>query len=244
MCQDLPGWLLSGALQRIPAHETLVVTHWSVVRDVCRRIRSLLQARPPPGPACHCDVIPQLDPAGGWAGKELSAPSVAPFSKSLCRDASPAQDQIIQSLFLAFCLFFFPPFSLASPAAPHHLQALGDVCASSRGRAGQLSGWCANRDDYLALLHCSAVMMAIYQAVPWWTGPDLDTRVSVLPNSSTHVVPAPAFLEGRRIWRELPDTPPSMHNNLWLGGRKRDNKGKKKQEKKKKKTNFLPMIPW
>lgn len=37
----------------------------------------------PRGPACHNNVIPQLDPTGGWLGKELSGPSAALFSKSL-----------------------------------------------------------------------------------------------------------------------------------------------------------------
>lgn len=117
--------------------------------------------------------------------------------------------------------------------------SLGDVHASSHGCAGQLPGQRESRDDYLALLHCSAVMMAIYQAIPWWTGLDLDTRVSVLPNSSTHVVPSSAFLEGRRTWRELPDTLPSMHNNLRLG-KKKNNKKKKRNRK----NSLLPMIPW
>lgn len=68
----------------------------------------------PQGPACHCNVIPQLDPAGGWVGKECSAPSVALFSKSFCRDASPAQAQTIQASSLYFwhfvCSFFFSLF--------------------------------------------------------------------------------------------------------------------------------------
>lgn len=58
-------------------------------------------------------------------------------------------------------------------------------------------------------------MAAIYQPIPWWTGFDPSAGVvSVLPTRSYHVVPTPAFLEGRLIWRELPDTSPSVHNNL------------------------------
>lgn len=34
MCQDLPGWLLSGVLLQIPVHETLVLTRWSILHAV------------------------------------------------------------------------------------------------------------------------------------------------------------------------------------------------------------------
>lgn len=51
------------------------------------------------------------------------------------------------------------------------------ACLLLRLCCGQLC-WPACNDYYLALLHCSVVMSAIYQAIPWWTGFDLNARVS------------------------------------------------------------------
>lgn len=51
------------------------------------------------------------------------------------------------------------------------------VCLIPWPCCGQLR-WPACNDYYLALLHCSVVMTAIYQAIPWWTGFDLNARVS------------------------------------------------------------------
>lgn len=139
---------------------------------------------------------------------------------------------ILSILLSFFSLFLLFPWHLL---LPHITYRPWEMCVPP---AMAVLGRDVSRDDYLALLHCSAVMMAIYQAIPWWTGLDLDTRVSVLPNSSPHVVPTPAFLEGRRIWQELPDTLPSMQNSLQLGGEKKDNN--KKKQKTQKKPTFCP----
>lgn len=34
VCQDLLGWLLSEVVLQIPIHETLVLTHWSILYAV------------------------------------------------------------------------------------------------------------------------------------------------------------------------------------------------------------------
>lgn len=68
---------------------------------------------------------------------------------------------------------------------PHLLGEDTSLVACTQRRAclllwlccGQLC-WPACDDYYLALLHCSVVMSAIYQAIPWWTGFDLNARVS------------------------------------------------------------------
>lgn len=44
VCQDLPGWLLSGVLLQIPVHETLVLTRWSILHAVGCQWKDLYHA--------------------------------------------------------------------------------------------------------------------------------------------------------------------------------------------------------